>query len=144
MRQQNELKMEVLLVSKYCEVVQQILQEHGNLSLNKMLFFAYLLKNEKTYSNFNAKTKKNIEIKALSQITGNFDDYCKNIEYILESIHLLLKSETIILQSCTLYQTSKCNEVLPLKNAFIKRAIIESEKYSDKQFLKEVINNDWN
>ena len=52
MRQQNELKMEVLLVSKYCEVVQQILQEHGNLSLNKMLFFCIFIEKRKDIFEF--------------------------------------------------------------------------------------------
>lgn len=64
----NELKTEVLLVSKYCVILKQILCVHKRLSINKILLFAYLLKNEENYyaSLFNANNSNDIVVKAIS------------------------------------------------------------------------------
>lgn len=139
----NELKTEVLLVSKYCVILKQILCVHKRLSINKILLFAYLLKNEENYyaSLFNANNSNDIVVKAISQISGKYTDYCNNIPYIIESIHLLIENGDILLNNSTLL----CNENNIGKekydNKFLQKAINESYNFSDRQFLKEVLSN---
>lgn len=66
----NELKTEVLLVSKYCLFLKQILCVHKQLSVNKTLLFAYLLKNENNYYSplFNGNNSTDVVVKAISQL----------------------------------------------------------------------------
>jgi hypothetical protein len=139
----NELKMEMLLISNYCEIIIKILSVHKNLSVNKTLFFAYLLK--KSQFNFNEINRPNASIdillKCVSQISGAYTDYCENISYIIKSIHLLLNVKKILINGSELIYCVTDYTVKDYNNKFIEKAIIESEKYSDRQFLKEVINN---
>ena len=139
----NEIKTEILLVSKYCSLVKQILNMHKELSVNKMIFFAYLLKTKSNYYKllYNANTTKDIVIKSISQISGDFIEYCKNIPYIIEAIHLLIKNNDIIFHNSVLIckNEGKSNDVYDDK--FIKKSIEESASFSDRQFLKEVLNN---
>ena len=139
----NELKTEVLLVSKYCLVLKQILCVHKHLSVNKSLLFSYLLKNENNYYAplFAANNSTEVVVKAISQISGNYADYCKNIPYIVEAIHLLIKNGDILLNNSTLL----CNEnnigKEKYSNKFLQNAINESYHFSDRQFLKEILSN---
>jgi len=143
MRNKTELKTEALLVAKYCSIIKQILNVHKQLSVNKMLFFAFLLKNKNNYisSIYNAKTTTDVVIKAIAQISGNYNEYCKNIKYIIEAIHLLIKNEDIIIQDSILLIKHANSFGELYDDNFIKNAIIQSEKFSDRQFLKEVMNN---
>ena len=143
MMNKNELKTEVLLVSKYCSLILQILNVHKQLSVNKMIFFAYLLKNRNNYykSLYNANTANDIVIKAISQISGDYDEYCKNIKYVVEAIHILIKNNDIILHNSILMCINECKSNDVYDDKFIKKAIEESNNFSDRQFLKEVLNN---
>ena len=143
MRNKTELKTEALLVAKYCSIIKQILNVHKQLSVNKILFFAFLLKNKNNYisSIYNAKTTTDVVIKAIAQISGNYNEYCKNIKYIIEAIHLLIKNEDIIIQDSILLIKQANSFGESYDDNFIKSAIIQSEKFSDRQFLKEVMNN---
>ena len=139
----NNLKMEVLLISKYCDIVIKILAVHKNLSVNKTVFFAYLL-NKRSY-NFGDIYRSNTSIdtllKSISQVTGNYHDYCQSIEFIIKAIHLLIANELLLLNGTYLIFAKEGGTNLSYNNKFIEKAIKESENFSDKQFLKEVINN---
>ena len=133
----NELKTEVLLVSKYCFVL------HKQLSVSKILLFAYLLKNENNYYSalFNGNNTTDVVVKAISQISGNYTDYCQNIPYIIEAIHLLIQNGDIFLNNLTLYCSEKNIGKEKYTNKFLQNAINESYSFSDRQFLKEVLSN---
>lgn len=139
----NELKTEVLLVSKYCLVLKQILCVHKQLSINKTLLFAYLLKNENNYYSalFNGNNSADVVVKAISQISGRYTDYCKNIPYIIEAMHLLIKNEDILLNNSILLCGEKNIGKEKYSSKFLQKAINESYNFSDRQFLKEVISN---
>lgn len=139
----NELKTEVLLVSKYCLILKQILAVHKQLSVNKILFFAYLLKNENNYYSalFNGNTSNDVVVKAISQISGNYTDYCKNIPYIIEAMHLLIENGDILLNNSTLLCSENSIGKEKYTNKFLQNAINESYNFSDRQFLKEVLSN---
>ena len=139
----NELKTEVLLVSKYCLFLKQILCVHKQLSVNKTLLFAYLLKNENNYYSplFNGNNSSDVVVKAISQLSGNYADYCKNIPYIIEAMHLLIENGDILLNSSTLLCSENSIGKEKYTNKFLQNAINESYNFSDRQFLKEVLSN---
>lgn len=143
MMNKNELKTEVLLVSKYCLVLKQILCVHKQLSVSKTLLFAYLIKNENNYYSvlFNGNNSTDVVVKAISQISGNYADYCKNIPYIIEAIHLLIQNGDIFLNNSTLLCSDKNIGKEKYTNKFLQNAINESYNFSDRQFLKEVLSN---
>lgn len=139
----NELKTEVLLVSKYCLIVKQILCVHKQLSVNKILFFAYLLKSENDYYSpiFNGKNFNDVVIKAISQISGKYTDYCKNIPYIVKSIHLLIENGEVFFNNSILLCNEKNTGKEKYNNKFLQKAINGSYNFSDRQFLKEILSN---
>ena len=139
----NKLKMEILLISKYCDIVIKILAVHKDLSVNKTVFFAYLLNKKSFYFNdiYRSNTSVDTLLKSISQVAGNYDDYCQSIEFIIKAIHLLLTNQLLLINGTDLIYAKEGITNLRYENKFIKNAIIESQDLSDRQFLKEVINN---
>ncbi|RKD30821.1 hypothetical protein [Lacrimispora algidixylanolytica] len=139
----NTQKMEVLLISKYCHIVIKIIGVHKNLSVNKTLFFAYLLnKSNFNYENiYRSNTSVDILLKCISQITGNYHDYCKSIEYITKAIHLLITNGQLIINGNELIYNNEQQAILSYGNIFIENAINKCRDISDRQFMKEVISN---
>lgn len=138
----NQTELELILTSTYVKIVIDILKTHKNLSVNKTLVFAYLIK-KRTFCDFdiyNALNKNDVVLKCISQLSGLYKDYCDNIKYIISSIHLLVISKKLEFQAGELIYL-ETNELFQIENSFINRAISESKKYSDRQFLKEVIRN---
>lgn len=143
--QNLELEAETIQISIYTNIVLNILQKHKELSLNKMIFFSYLIKKEnfrfgKIYS---ANNKKDIVYKAISLLSGEYIEYCDNIKFILKAIHLLIEKKKIELNGHILYWISdnKSKKSLYQESLFIEKAIEESKKISDRQFMKEVTAN---
>ncbi|WP_421379586.1 hypothetical protein ACOJQI_15835 [Bacillus salacetis] len=136
----NIYEMEIILLSTYCDIALDILKKHKNLSVNKVITFSYIIKKNKYMNSsiYNASNKNDLVLKCLSQLNGLFDDYCENIQYIIGAIHLLIENKKIseVLGELIYIETS---EIVIVDNSFINNAIKESKKYSDKQFLKEVV-----
>lgn len=143
MSNKTELKTEILVVSNYCNIIMQIINVHKQLSVNKTMFFAFLLKDQCNYYNqiFSPNSTNDIVIKAISLISGKYNEYCKNIKYIIEAIDLLISHEDIALHNNILFCQNESESKYTYNNKFIKKAIEESRKFSDRQILKEVINN---
>jgi len=139
----NTQKMEVLLISKYCDIVTQILAVHKNLSVNKTMFFAYLLnKDNFIYGDiYRSNTSVDLLFKCISQVSGSYLEYCKSIEYILKAIHLLIRNGQLLINETELIYAKQCETGIKYNNKFIENAIYKSLEFSDRQFLKEVINN---
>ena len=139
----NRLLAETIIVSIYCDIVLSILKRHTQLSVNKLVFFAYILKkgkyNEKEI--YTAKNSKDLILKCVSKISGNFEDYCNDIEYILKAIHLLIKNGDLIKKNDKLIYSFKNNSLIYMENKFIEKCINNSYKITDRQFLKEIIHN---
>ncbi|SFM47774.1 hypothetical protein SAMN04487943_12113 [Gracilibacillus orientalis] len=138
----NHYELEIILLSTYCDIVLDILEEHKNLSVIKLITFSYLLKKKKFMKSniYNASNKNDLVLKCLSQLTGLFDDYCENIKYIISAIHLLIENRKILEHSGEV-MISEENHIVAEQKSFINLAIKESKNYSDIQFLKEVVRN---
>ncbi len=135
-----KLELEIILVAKYCEILKEILKHHKNLSLNKILVFSFLIK-KRNFNNkdvYSAKNKHDLVLKSISLLAGAYDDYCREIKYIIEAIDLLIKNNKIFIEEGILCYV-ETGEKVKKNNSFINKAIEESKEYSDRQFLKEVI-----
>jgi hypothetical protein len=143
--QNLELEAETIQVSIYTNIVLNILKSHKELSVNKTLLFSYLIKKEKFRLGkiYNANNTQDVVCKAISLLSGEYAEYCENIKFILKAIHLLVISKRIELNGCLLswINGQKVAKSLYQESPFIEKAIEESKKMSDRQFMKEVTSN---
>lgn len=143
--QNLELEAETIQVSIYTNIVLNILKSHKELSVNKILLFSYLIKKEKFRLGkiYNANNTQDVVCKAISLLSGEYVEYCENIKFILKAIHLLVISKRIELNGCLLswINGQKVAKSLYQESPFIEKAIEESKKMSDRQFMKEVTSN---
>ena len=141
--QNFELEAETLQISIYVNIVLNMLKSHTALSVSKVLLFAYLVKKEKFRLGkiYLASNKQDIVYKAISLLYGEYAEYCENVKFILKAIHLLIQGNRIQMNN-TLLSIKDGVEVeksVYQEAPFLEKAIEESKKISDRQFMKEVI-----
>ena len=104
-----ELESEAIRISKFCHIICQILYMHKELSLNKLIFFAYVIKTkgECLSSIFTANNTKYLDNKVTSVINGDYTNYCKNIDVILKAIHILILNKNCKIEDCFVFFISK-------------------------------------
>ena len=132
----------ILQISHYSEIIIQILYMHKALSLIKLITFAYIIKNGK-YDLYNSKNTKELTYRSISLLSGNYSDFINNIKPILKSINILVSNQRIELENSIvklIHYKSVLNQMYE-KESFIYKAINDSKRMSDRQFLKEVITN---
>ena len=143
--QNLELEAETIQISIYTNIVLNILKTHGELSVNKTLLFSYLVKKEKFRLGkvYTANNTQDVVCKAISLLSGEYAEYCENIKFILKSIHLLIIGKRIELNGYLLswINEQEVEKSLYQESLFIEKAIEESKKMSDRQFMKEVTAN---
>lgn len=139
----NKILAEAIIISGYCDIVLGILQKHEQLSINKLLFFSFIIKKNVFHYKevYRANNSKDLLLKCISKMSGLFDDYCYEIEYIFKAIHLLISNEDLIIIENAVRYNSEMNKVIYAENTFIEKCINESKQMSDRQFLKEVMHN---
>ncbi|MCP3028767.1 hypothetical protein [Halobacillus sp. A5] len=140
-----KLEAETIQVSVYSDIILEILYTHKELSINKILVFAYLIKKERFFPKkiYTAKNSQDIIYKCVSQISGDFEGYCNSIEYILKAIHLLNTKKIVVVRDnwISLCAHKSVSETIYKESNFITKAIEASKCMTEKQFMKEVIHN---
>lgn len=143
--QNLELEAETLQISIYSNIVQNILKKHMFLSLNKIMLFSYLIKKDRFRLGkvYTANNTQDIVCKAISLISGEYLEYCDNVNFILKAVHLLLVNNKIKMEGNLLYLSDEIDTKRGIyqESPFIEKAIEVSKKMSDRQFMKEVIAN---
>ena len=143
--QKLELEAEIIQVSIYMNIVLNILKKHGKLSVNKILLFSYLVKKEKFRLGkvYAANNTQDIVCKAISLLSGEDEEYCGNVRFILKAIHLLIIAQKIELNDSFLSLTDEqsVEENIYQESPFLEKAIEESKTMSERQFMKEVTFN---
>ncbi len=141
MRTKNDLELEVILTSLYCDIVYKMIHSHGSLSVLKTLCFAFLSKKNKFLISeiFRVTNTKEVSYKALSMLNGHFKPFIKDLKFIFSAIHLLIINEKIFYESGILCVEQK--SFIATNDSFLSLAINECRKMSDVQFLKEMLNN---
>lgn len=140
-----DLEIETVQIAMYSNIIQSLLSKHSPLSICKSLTFAYLIKDEhyKKDKVYTAHNTQDVVCKALSLISGQFDNYTSNVEYIIKAIHILIK-KGVIENKRNILSVKKelCDDLhIYQESAFLSEAIERSKYMSDKQFQKEVIVN---
>ena len=143
--QKLELEAEVLQISIYTNIILLILKKHKQLSVNKILLFSYVIKkdNFRLGKIYTAKNTQDILCKAISLLIGEYTDYCENVNFIIKAIHLLVVNKQVKINGCILNWIDGTEVVNSpyVESPFIEKAIEESKKMSERQFMKEVIVN---
>lgn len=134
---------EVMQLSMYCDIIMAIIKRKNMLSVNKLITFSYLLKKNNYYAQdvFAGNNTKGLVIKALSLLNGLGDDYFSNIAYVFTSIDLLKGAGKIQVEDEMVVLCDKEFENEFDVGLFFLRAIEASDLFTDRQFLKEVLNN---
>ena len=136
-----KLQVEILQLSSYCEVLKKLLSIQNELTLSKTIVYAYLIKKDslEDFKIFNANNSKDIIDKSLSLLSGD-KAFFKEIKFIIKAIDVLVNKQILYFSDGSLsLLKDDCESELFDNNAFLNKAIIESERMSDKQFLKEVL-----
>lgn len=140
-----ELEIETIQIAIYCDIMMLILNKHKSLSVSKLLVFSYLIRNDNlSYKTiYKANNKKDIILKCLSMLTGKYDEFCNDVEYMIKAIHLLstnniLYTDKSMIHSEKIYEYEKSNFT---ESSFIEKVIEASKLMSDEQFMHEVMNN---
>lgn len=134
---------EVIQLSMYCDIIMAIIMKKDTLSVNKLIPFAYLLKKNTYYVQdvFRGNNTKGLVIKALSLLNGLKDDYFFNIIYTCTAIDLLVNAGKIKVDGAEIFLCDKEYKSNFIIGLFFERAIEASDLFTDRQFLKEVLNN---
>jgi len=136
---------ETIQISIYCNIINQILKKHKELSVSKMLVFSYLIKNDNYVpkSIYTANTSQDLIYKGLSLLTGDYMGFCDSVEYIIKAIHLLKSKGLIGLENNIIIEISntKIGKMVYEESMFLEKVIEASKKMTDKQFMKEVTYN---
>lgn len=140
-----ELETEAIQIGIYSNIVMNILKINSHLSVNKIALFSFLIKKDKFKLGkiYTANNSQDVVCKAISMISGEYENYCKEIVFILKTIHLLIQDCKVenkghLLSLCEGITIEKA--LYPI-SAFIEKAIEESNKMTDRQFMKEVTSN---
>lgn len=140
-----ELEAEVIQISMYMDIILNILKKHKELSICKTMLFSYLIKKEvfRLGKIYTAGNTQDIVYKAISLLSGEYEEYCENIEFVLKSIHLLKLNNKVKLNGCILCLVDdiELKSNIYLESPFIGKAIEASKRMTDRQFMREVMAN---
>lgn len=136
---------ESIQISIYCDIILAVLNKHMELSVNKMLFFAYIIKKDRFIPGkiYGGNNTQDILNKCISLISGDYVEYCNSVEFIIKAIHLLETTGKIQLENNRLRRLKEkgVHKAIYEESLFIEKSIESSKKISDKQFMREVIHN---
>ena len=140
----TELEQEAVLISSYYDIITTIMKSEKELSLIKLYVFAFLY-NKAEYNGWNAYSnhdKEDIMYKCLSCLSGLYEEFTTSIYYIVAALDILRSTNDFSIKADhVIYSGTTIKHIAPANLNFIYRAINDSRKYTDRQFLKEVIHN---
>jgi len=141
-KQKLDLELEVIQISMYVGIIQLLLKSHKELTVTKTIFFSYIIKKQqidKFKGVYDGRHRRDLILKAISLIEGDFKGFNKSLTFIIKSIDLLIKNKKVLLTNEYLSLREKSSNVTLKESTFIKNAIEESKSKSDIQFWREVI-----
>jgi hypothetical protein len=136
---------ESIQLSIYCNIISQILQNHKQLSVCKLLTFSYLIKKNRFLGGniYTANNTQDIVFKGISFLAGDFDGFSNSVPYIIKALHILITKGIVSFEGNTVYLNEKIVnlDLVYEETNFLKKVIEESKLMSDRQFMKEVTYN---
>ena len=135
------VEIEAVQVSIHCEIIKNLLARHRSLSIVKTATFSFAIKKLTLLqgSYYSARNRTDLVLKYLSQISGCYDEFCRQLPYILQSMDLLVKAGVCDVHETELISKEPVDACTEDYGAFTIAAIEESKRYTDRQFWKEVL-----
>ena len=140
----TELEQETVLISSYCDIITKIMKNEKELSLIKLYVFSFLYNKAEynKWSVYSGHDKEDIMYKCLSCLSGLYGEFTTSIYYIIAALDILCSTNDFSIKADhVIYSGITRKNIVPANLSFIYRAINDSRKYTDRQFLKEVIHN---
>ncbi len=136
-----DLEIEAVQVSVYCNIIKDIIVAHKSLSIIKIASFSFIIKQRQKYTMriFTAHNKTDLVLKFLSQAQGLFDDFCNQFPYILQAIDILVNANICEVHNGELLYIGSHKCSYTKFDSFTESALQESQNYTDRQFLREMI-----
>lgn len=141
--QKIDYQIETVQIAIYNNIVQNLIKNHKELSLCKVVVFSYLIKQSKSRVGelYNANTQNNRIYKAISTMSGDYDKFINSIDNIIKAIHLLIQNRTLNISNSkiTIADNATLDKPIYKETTFIASTIEDSKNISDRQFIKEVM-----
>lgn len=92
---------------------------------------------------YTANNTQDIISKCISLLSGDYEEYCKSMKYIIKSMDILISANKLCVKNDLLIrnENTRVEKSIYVRDAFLENTIKSSNKISDRQFLKEVIQN---
>jgi len=140
MKVNNSFERDVIIISFYSHIIENLLKEHGKLSIFKTIVFSFLIKKQEVSSKiYNSNNKNDVMLKFLSQLSGEFSNFVKDLDFLFKSIDILVKSNKVEYIDNGVLRIKDFEVIYKSNNDLLYKAIKESNHYSDEQFMKEVL-----
>ena len=140
-----EIEMELIQIGIYCNIISDLINKYEQLSIIKISVFAYFIKKNKFIPNkvYTANNTQDIISKCISLLSGDYEEYCKSMKYIIKSMDILISANKLCVKNDLLIrnENTRVEKSIYVRDAFLENTIKSSNKISDRQFLKEVIQN---
>lgn len=140
-----EIEVELIQVGIYCNIISDLINKYDQLSIIKISVFAYLIKKYKFIPDkiYTANNTQDIISKCISMLSGDYEEYSKSIKYIIRSMDILISANKLCVKNDLLIrnENTRVEKSIYVKDAFLEKTIKTSNKISDRQFLKEVLQN---
>lgn len=140
-----EIEMELIQIGIYCNIISDLINKYEQLSIIKISVFAYLIKKNKFIPNkvYTANNTQDIISKCISLLSGDYEEYCKSMKYIIKYMDILISANKLCVKNDLLIrnENTRVEKSIYVRDAFLENTIKSSNKISDRQFLKEVIQN---
>lgn len=137
-----DLEIEVIQVSMYCDIIRNLMGNIYSMSIVKIAVISFIIKKRQYLGGniFNGRNTTDLVLKFLSQASGLFDDFCEQLPYILQSMDILVKFGLCEAHENELMCLTRDINGIKRYDSFTESVIREINTYTDRQFLKEVIN----
>ncbi|MGG7195882.1 hypothetical protein ACQPUI_04015 [Clostridium butyricum] len=140
-----EIEVELIQVGIYCNIISDLINKYEQLSIIKTSVFAYLIKKYKFIPDkiYTANNTQDIISKCISMLSGDYEEYSKSIKYIIKSMDILISANKLCVKNDLLIrnENTRVEKSIYVRDAFLEKTIKTSNKISDRQFLKEVLQN---
>ncbi len=138
-------KYEAVQISVYLDAAYTILKEHNDMSIIQLSFYTYAINKIRFFEKeiYTAKVKKDVVVKAISVISGDFDGFLNACPFIIKALHIMNKAQIISVEGNYIHLLDKNYKNVNKKRLsnFENKAIMESKRWSDRRFIKEVLHS---
>ena len=119
-----EIEMELIQIGIYCNIISDLINKYEQLSIIKISVFAYLIKKNKFIPNkvYTANNTQDIISKCISLLSGDYEEYCKSMKYIIKSMDILISANKLCVKNDLLIrnENTRVEKSIYVRDAFLE------------------------